>query len=92
MDKINILAGAFSSVLLEWLGEHTLRGVVNANARELNPDVCHSHDECDANMAMLEAFEKTFPSEPFDLDSAEQVALFNNAWDKARENNFNLTM
>ena len=48
------LAATFTLVLLEW--EVSLHQVAIDN-RSLPEDVCASHDYCDANMAMQEAFE-----------------------------------
>lgn len=79
-SKIEILAKAFSAKLTERIGEE-LRIVVARNCSEKDSSICHSHDFCDANVAMIEVFEEhglTF----YNID------LFNKAWNKAKANNF----
>lgn len=46
-------------------------------------NACASHDFCDANMPMAEAFEKVMGHE-LDASSDEDVNLWNDAWDYAR--------
>lgn len=57
------VAHAFADVLKEWL---TPEQVAEANAKNKTDDyddsVCASHDYCDANMAMDEAFKKVDPA------------------------------
>ena len=57
--KINteILVREFSATLREWLRPDELAEVVERNRAETNSSICHSHDFCDPNMAMLEAME-----------------------------------
>jgi hypothetical protein len=50
------LADTFVVVLREWLSPGELREVRVLNAQEAHSGVCHTHDFCDANMAMYEAF------------------------------------
>lgn len=71
----------FAAVLAEWLSPEHLARVRELNRAEQNPGVCHSHDYCDANMAMLEAFE-SFGIE-VDVQDDEQRALWGRAWDHA---------
>ena len=56
-DPKNIvdLAAEFSRILREWLGGVRMSEVNRRNQEETNPKGCHSHDFCDANMAMHEA-------------------------------------
>lgn len=51
------LARAFSDTLREWIGAEALAEVVTRNRMRASALVCHSHDFCDANMAMMEACE-----------------------------------
>lgn len=69
--------------------------IVNArNSKEGNSAICHSHDYCDANEAMLAAFETTFgrPCVLSGNGSTEQIEsdcnLWNVAWSLAKENKF----
>lgn len=56
------------------------------NAAETHKDVCHSHDWCDANMAMDAAF-RFYGLDPLpDVSSAEaarMMNLWNAAWESA---------
>lgn len=81
------LARAFSVVLLEWLGPDRVAEAAALNDAELNPDVCHTHDFCDANEAMLVAFERVLGREA-DVQSDDDTALWNAAWDRAKADRF----
>ncbi len=72
----------FSEVLKEWVGIKKLRAIVSRNEAENDSSICHSHDFCDANMAMVEAMEK------MGLDYETNDELFNQAWNIAKENAF----
>ncbi len=57
----------FSRVLKEWLTADEMREVIRANNNSSDGPFspwCASHDYCDANEAMLEAFENYFGREP----------------------------
>lgn len=69
------IAEKFVAILREWLTSDEWQEMRRRNANERHPDVCHSHDFVDANMAMGEAFEA------FGLDSSED--LWNEAWNIA---------
>lgn len=93
MRQIERLAREFSKVLKEWLPAEDISDIVRLNAMEQDKLVCHSHDFCDANMAMLEATENLFIEDFTDLNEgnskrSELISLVNNAWDMAKENNF----
>lgn len=84
------LAQEFSKVLGNWLAPSQLREVTLRNSRETNPNICHSHDFCDANMAMDQAL-KNLGAEAFPAEggmSDEVVDLWNEAWDIAKANDF----
>ncbi len=81
------VAVAFKAVLTEWLTADEMAAVTARNRAEVNPHVCHSHDFCDANMAMDEAFRKVFGRPASDyLDAAEGTLdempweIWNDAW------------
>jgi hypothetical protein len=73
---------------LEFDADDTLTKINALNALESDPRICHSHDFCDANVAMLHALKEnglTFrPADEF------QAELINNAWDLAKENKFRI--
>jgi hypothetical protein len=83
------LAGAFADVLVEYLTDEEFAEMKRRNAVETNESVCHSHDFCDANMAMEDAFRRTFGRLPDVTDKedgseGDDVALWNAAWDLAK--------
>jgi len=55
------LAKAFAKVLREWLSNEEMHSINVANWSSTDPNVCASHDFCDANMAMDEAIQKLAP-------------------------------
>lgn len=87
----------FMEILKSWLtaDEWTEMRAKNATA-EYQGGVCASHDYCDANMAMHEAFVKCGLVPPCEIDTtaseaAERLAddvldTWNKAWDWARAN------
>lgn len=85
------VAAVFASVLKEWLTPVEFLQMRMLNAREESDLVCHSHDYCDANMAMAAAFEKLGVDPLPDIDndggpSDEAIAatnLWNDAWEAA---------
>jgi hypothetical protein len=78
------LARYFGEVIRQWLTPEEMASVIARNAVETDPHVCHSHDFCDANMAMLRAM----APEQFAPDDEEQTARINAAWDIARKGEF----
>ena len=91
LPDVNALAGAFVKELREQLTAEQFAEVVALNGVELNPDVCHSHDFCDANMVMDAAF-NTFGVDPLEYGyteedgmSQEVCNLWNAAWNRAKE-------
>ena len=48
------IARAFACLVAEYVGLHTLQ--IDARNRFASPSVCHSHDFCDANVFMQQAF------------------------------------
>src|SRR5687768_5328662 len=79
------VADAFSAIIREWLTAEELEEVVKRNKVRSHPSVCHSHDFCDANVAMSEAFEKLLglsDDEVCDLATGETRVseLWNEAW------------
>ena len=94
------IAREFCAVLNEWLGPDKMKQVVMRNMAEfVNGDmnVCHSHDFCDANEAMDEAFKRATGFSATDTggdgvgvmtDSA--CSAFNRAWSLAKAAEFNM--
>jgi hypothetical protein len=51
-----VLGERFAEVLREWLTAEKFEEMKRRNAAEQDQAVCHSHDFCDANIAMHEVF------------------------------------
>lgn len=83
-----VLANKFSMILRSWLSEEEMQEVIKRNKSETNRSVCHSHDFCDANMAMQEALESFGLT--VSADSDEDAALWNGAWNLAQKSDFTL--
>lgn len=81
------VAAKFSEILRGWLTPEQMEQVVERNRAEKSPGVCHSHDFCDANMAMLGAFEALGVPDP-DVDDPAVLKLWSDAWDIAFKNEF----
>lgn len=87
------LAAAFSVELRNELSPDGIRDVIDLNKDEKHPDVCHSHDFCDANMVMLAALARLLG---VDQDAVlvgsrepdEQMTLWNDAWGLAKRHDF----
>lgn len=78
----SVLADHFTGVLRNWLTPEQWVEVVSRNADEESPNVCHSHDFCDANMAMAEAWENAFGFDP-DVADEEVATRWGEAWNLA---------
>ena len=93
-ELIAKVADEFVRVLKEWATPEEWRAMLADNARERSATVCHSHDFCDANMAMDAAFRK-YDLEPLphmdvddptpeqDADKQSAADFWNAAWEKA---------
>ncbi|CAN7780276.1 hypothetical protein LJR296_007953 [Cupriavidus necator] len=80
------VAAAFSRILHEALTKAEMEEVVARNRSLINTSSCASHDFCDANELMAEAF--TEAGIDFDADSDEHLKLWNAAWDIAARTEF----
>lgn len=81
------LAAEFSRQLSAQLTTLEMASVVARNAIDTNPNVCHSHDFCDANQVMLDAMTALGATGEYSGDAA-QVDLINEAWVIARAADF----
>lgn len=94
------LAREFSAVLKRWLSADDWAALLVATKALKDDSICHSHDYCDANVAMDEAFRVVTGRAcvlPCDVaeDSAAEVsqldadnALWNAAWTMAKAQGF----
>lgn len=98
------LAAEFCKVLREWLSAEEMAEVVKRNQAEEDKNICASHDFCDANEAMDEAFkrltgasacETRTDTNEGDCKQAscmtdETLDLWNGAWSLAKQAEFKL--
>jgi hypothetical protein len=71
----------FARLLRESLTTAQFAEVIRRNAVETNPNICHSHDFCDANMVMADAMMEY--GIEIDGDNENGCAFWNAAWDHA---------
>lgn len=81
------LAVEFSKILRAWLGPNRMKQVIEKNATPEYADCCASHDYCDANEAMDEAFVH-LRGKGMSVQNKKDVDLFNRAWGIAKANKF----
>lgn len=85
----DIIAEAFVAALREWLTPDQWAEMRRANQAEGDSNlVCHSHDHCDANMAMYEAFRSLGMEKLVALelgDDTRGTLLWNAAWSIAKK-------
>lgn len=86
------VALAFSRNLRAELTPDQMAQILARNAGEASPIVCHSHDFCDANMPMHDAFVQVMGHDPLPDDdsgmSDDSVAVWNQAWELAKATGF----
>lgn len=88
LPDVERLAHEFASIVSGWLSSEERRAVLARNADpDQVPGVCATHDFCDPNQAMLDAWEKVAARE-HDLHSDREVSIVNRAWTLARKNQF----
>lgn len=85
--QIESMALAFSILLKKCLTQDQFEYVVNMQPINHIPNACYSHNFCDANEVMHEAFKRVMGRE-IDNDSDEDTELWEAAWSLAKENNF----
>ena len=84
------LAVRFARVLHEWLTPAEIATVNLLNASEENASICHSHDVCDPNQAMIDALEEL--GAELDIQDDAQVRLIDEAWAIAKASRFDLVV
>lgn len=86
-EKIGI-AMMFADKLKEALTFAEFEQMLTRNKEDQwDSPVCHSHDFCDANMVMAEAWQDFFGQEP-DLDNDYEIETWNEAWIIAKAASF----
>lgn len=84
---VDRLADRFAKALREWLTPRQFAEMVRLNSSDpaFAGGCCASHNYCDANMAMMEAWQAVLGVDSVNADDEAQAALWNDAWNKARE-------
>lgn len=86
-DDAEKIARKFAEGLTEDLGAGTVAEIVRLNATPAYAGCCASHDFCDANMVMADAFEEVL-GHALDAGDETHAALVNRAWDLAKNAGF----
>lgn len=88
MDQI-LLAVKFSAILNSWLTPEQIASINNLNkTAEYQNGACATHNYCDPNQAMIDAFSNAFGIE-IDHHNEEHTEAISKAWAIARNNDFN---
>lgn len=82
-STVRRVADMFSRLLVEHVGEDSMREIARLNSMETAACVCHSYDFVDANMVMLDAITRVIGPHPTP-DSPALMWLFDVAWQVAR--------
>lgn len=85
--SVEDLAREFSRLLRRDLSARQMAEVVRLNDTEANKSVCHTHDFCDANMVMAEAFRNCGLPDAVTTND-DSTDLWNAAWDQAKADRF----
>lgn len=101
-EQTKRLAAEFCRILHEWLTPDQIADAVIKNAVAATSGdhgVCHSHDHCDANQAMLDAWEVVFgkgkapafiDSDRTEAEKNAELKITNDAWSIAKASGFTL--
>jgi len=84
---IEKLAKEFSGILKDWTGEESIKAINEKNATRAYVDACASHEFCDPNTAMIEAFANVM-GRSINFQNAGDFSMINHAWSTAKENKF----
>lgn len=80
------LANEFAVEIRKWVSPDDCREIDRRNKAETSAAICHSHDFCDANQAMINALSKL--GMEFDLQDEPQMKLIDDAWRIVRGQGF----
>ena len=92
-QRVDELANEFIETIQRWLGSHGCGLVDELNRAEINSVICHTHDFCDANMAMEEAYRNVWgdhlaEDEGIDFAHEDVAAEVGDAWMLAKTRGF----
>lgn len=89
MTTPTTLARTFCRVMNEWLNPVQMDAVRERNrTTHADSTVCATHDFCDANMAMLQAWQECTGGDEIDTNDEAQAAVWNAAWTLAKAAEF----
>lgn len=83
----NQLAKQFTRIINEWLTIAELKEVRKFNSLPENIDYCGTHNFCDGNQALIDAYQFIFNCQP-DITNNYCLRLSNKAWGIAKQNQF----
>jgi len=88
--KTQAVAFEFARILREWLTSKEMRVVLRRNKIRGMRNCCATHDFCDPNMAMLEAYARIhkISENDIDLNADDVVERMNEAWSIAKAAQF----
>ena len=89
--QIQLIAADFSRRIRDYLTPEQMSAVISRNNSETNPNICHSHDHCDANAMMAAAFEQV-SGQPLDLQSDSDDFISWAAWGTAKSSKFSVSI
>lgn len=89
--QIQLIAAEFSRRLRQHLTSEKMSAVISRNQSEPNSNICHTHDDCDANAFMAAAFEQV-SGRPLDLHSDSDDFVVWAAWETAKSSKFSVTI
>lgn len=90
IPTIETLALEFSQGLHAYLTPEQMSEVVERNKNETDPNICHSHDFCDANMFLHEVF-MAYGMDVADEGGMERYGpLWDQAWNLAKSREFRI--
>lgn len=87
MSQLELLSNRFSYLINENFSAIELAETIRKNKTEDYKNCCATHDYCDANMIMDEAFTEIVGHE-IDLQNDADLELWNSAWDLSKANDF----
>ena len=91
VEQAVLIAEEFGRELGEYLTAKEKAAVIIRNSgqtdRGAKYSVCHSHDFCDANMAMDAAYKKVMKKQ-INANDESQLVYWNTAWNIAKHHNF----
>lgn len=83
--KHELIGDKFVEVLTNWLSPQNIECIKIQNAENPSTLNCASHNFCDANEAMIEAFEFFGEDLPNDEGEYAQFILWDRAWEYAKQ-------